>query len=462
MASLLGLPIHWHKYYQVKGHFVTYYGDIYPGYIYDFPDFPNSIFIIPQIYRNTIRELQNKNAITIEALNKYGHEIKDPNVVTHVIEADRIGSNTVFPDETIYGDQKWKQMFVFGAGASSFCVPGDEQGRLDNFQSRPPISNELFGNKYRSYFNKYEGVRLSLSSLRRLKNDVEAFLESEWTLIRDSHNPSLLSRHVNILYYLQELFFTISNDINEEFYDCNLYSTFTDILQKKLLQKPLEKIAFVNFNYDTILDHYISSHFNVQFSQMCDYVNCNKNPFFYFKPHGSSNWGWRFNSEESKDKINNTPDWLYTNKICFDEIYYKHLGSLNEMVHSKGAYERKYSINKNKIEIIGDDYPRRYFPALLIPYRDKDDFVMPYYHSDAMGHFMNTMDDLFLIGWKGNETAFNALLKDRSHNLKRIIIVNPNPKEVEINLSLFLGDLYQKYQIICLNTFEDLVNSDLI
>lgn len=457
------LPIHWHKYYEVKGHFVTYYGDIYPGYIYDFPEFPDSIFIIPPICINTVRQLQSRNEITREAISKCGHEIKDPNVIRHVFEADTIGSNTAFPDGTINGDQKWRQMFVFGAGASSFCVPADAQGRLNTFQLRPPISNELFSDKYRSYFNNYEGVRLSLSSLRRLKNDVETFLESEWTLIRDTYNPALLSRHVNILYYLQELFFTISEGINKEFYDCNLYSTFTDILQKKLLQKPLEKTAFVNFNYDTILDHYISAHFNVQFSQMSDYANCNNNPFFYFKPHGSSNWGWQFRSEESKDKINNTPGWLYDNKICFDEIYYKHLGSVNEMVHSRGwAYERKYSINKNKIEIIGSDYPRRYFPALLIPYRDKDDFVMPYYHSDIMGHFMNTMEDLFLIGWKGNEKAFNELLRDQGHNLKRIIIVNPNQKEVEENLSLFLGDLHQKYQITHLETFEDLVNSDLI
>lgn len=456
------IPFEWHKYYETVGHFVTYYGDIYPGHLYEFQAFPDRVFIIPPINRKSVRELEQANSITLEALQQLGHEILDINIIRRVVDG-KIGVEDIQPDRTILGPQHWTKMFVFGAGASSYCLPKSEEYRFSDFSSRPPIGNDLFSDRFRDYYSDYSGVRQALPSLKRFRGDVEAFLQSEWSLIRSNYNPNLLSRHIDILYYLQHLFFSISSDVRSEFYDCNLYSAFTDILQKRLCTKPSEKVAFVNFNYDTILDHCISNTFNVRFNEMADYVNCNRNPFLYFKPHGSADWGWEFKSEKALERPNSNPYWIFENKITFDEIYYEHLGTINEMTYARGwAYEGKFSINKNKIKVIKDDYPRRYFPALLVPYRDKDDFVMPYYHRDFLGHFMDTMDSLFLIGWKGNEASFNTLLKQRARNIKRIVIANPNPDDVKANLKPYLGELEEKYEVLYFNGFEDLIYSDLL
>jgi len=455
------IPFEWLKYYQETANFVTYYGDIYPGFIYEFNEFPDSIFIVPPINTKTVAELQKDNQLTMEKLTEYGWEIRDEKIIRKVIENKGLGQDNDLPNPAILGNQKWKQMFVFGAGASANCVL-EEETSFKEFSLRPPLGNELFSDRFRSIYNKYDGVKQLLPNLRMAKNEVEKFLQSEWNIIRHTYNPTLLSRHINIYYYLQELFFNISHSILGEYYAYNLYSSFTDRLQKKLSINPSEKVAIVNFNYDIILDEYLSSNFNVKFKQMDDYINFNNDPFLYFKPHGSANWGWNFNSPESRNEINNTPAWLYNNKISLAEIYYNHLGGIENMVHGRSwAFDNKYSVNKNRIEII-TDYPRRYLPSMLIPYNEKDEFVMPYHHRLRMEYFIGEMEDLFLIGWKGNERAFNSLLKTHLRKLKRIIIVNPDQATVISNLAPFLGDIFKKFEVIQINTFEDFLNSSLI
>ena len=453
------LPIGWEKYHEKRGHFITYYGDIYPGYIYEFSEFPDRFFIIPNYYRKALTELQ-RSGLTLEKLNEYGHEIKDPKIITGIADENEIGINSEFPNPPIIGNQIWKQMFVFGAGASTYCVPKDIQSTDEYFNSRPPLGIELFGKEFEEIIAKYDGVEISRPSLNRFKDDVEEFLESEWTVIRDAHKPNILARHINIIYYLQELFFKVTNTAMKNFGRYNLYASFLDIIEKKL--KKDEKIAFVNFNYDTILDRYLSKIFRVSLTQIDDYINSNEHPFLYFKPHGSHNWGWKFSQSTLKEIVGNAPDWLYSNQIMLNEIYYKFLENPNESVHRKSwALEEKFSINKNKIEVIPNN-PQNYFPAMLIPYRDKDEFVMPYHHTLRMEQFVTSMEDLFLIGWKGNESHFNKLLKTKANQLKRIIIVNPTPEDVERNLSKYLGELEPKYTVIRIRDFEELVDSALL
>jgi len=457
------IPYRLERYRENTANFVTYYGDIYPGYIYEFQEITDRFYIIPRYYTTSLNELRQTNKITTEELDKIGWGIKDHEIIVDIIEDTSIGIDNIIVEPSINGRQLWSKMFVFGAGASAHCVPKSEVLRLENSRYRPPEGAGLFNANFRQIIENYSGVKLLLSSLKRANNDVEAFLESEWGNIRDTYNPSVLARHISIIFYLQQLFCEVSNEIIGEFYDCNLYSTLIDNIQKDLKGKISERVAFVNFNYDTILDHYIASHFRQTFENIDDYINYNSEQFLYFKPHGSSNWGWKFKSEIAFDKCNNICDFFFNESVTLADIYYRHLGNVNEMVHKRSwAMDKKYTINKNKIEIIKDDYPRRYFPSILIPYRDKDEFVMPYSHTQAMDKFMHDMEDLFLIGWKGNEDKFNKLL-GKASKLKRIIIVNPDEEGVLNNLSKYLGDvptMRKKYEITHFDTFEHFVYSD--
>jgi hypothetical protein len=60
--------------------------------------------------------------------------------------------------------------------------------------------------------------------------------------------------------------------------------------------------------------------------------------------------------------------------------------------------------------------------------------MMPHHHFNAMRWFIEEMEELYLIGWKGNEVAFNRILAHHAGRLRRIVIVNPNMDEVVANL----------------------------
>lgn len=455
------------QYYQKDGYFFIDHGDIYFGSFETFSQFPDSVFIVQPGNRKKLQALKGAD-ITRENIINLAWEVTDFDKIKYHAEGKlKLGNNDEHPDLTRRGDQSWKKMFVFGAGASAFSVFKEDLPDFRNFAYSPPIANELFSKKFQFHIKKHKGVELALPSLRACGNDVEGFFESEWKGIIESHNPMVASRHINIIYYLKELFSKISTETINEFYDCNLYSLFVDKIQKYLSKSKNEKVAFVSFNYDTILDHYLSQFFSAPLDSMTDYVNFNSKPFFLFKPHGSCNWGWKFSADFIKSNSGNIPDLLFKNQTSFTDLYFTHLGSPNEMIYQSswgremqlGNNETgKFTINKNKIEVIQSN-EEQYFPSLLIPYKDKDQMIMPYYHFDLMQWYFNDMEDLYLIGWKGNESSFNTLLKTHIHRLKRIFIINPFPKEVEENLSKFI-DL-KKYEIIYFNDFESFSKADI-
>jgi len=197
---------------------------------------------------------------------------------------------------------------------------------------------------------------------------------------------------------------------------------------------------------------------------MEDYFDWDSRNMVLFKPHGSANWGWKF---KNGNLVNNNRfeiiNQLFKRKIEPWEIYYKLLGDISETVESSSwGLAGKYSLNKNLIKIISreEDPHSLYHPALLLPYRDKDEFVMPYQMQHAMTSCFNQISELFLIGWKGNEDQFNQKLKNNANSLRKITIVNPHAAEVKSNLEKAGFDLSQ-YDMKEIKTFENFVLSHL-
>ena len=456
------MPYEFSQYYNKNGHFITDHGDVYFGCIWDFDE---RSFIVQPSRRKELFSINHKD-ITIEKILSMAWEITDFSKIKYCSDATQLGNTDPDPNIQREGSHKWKKMFVFGAGASAFSVLKDDMTAFRNSLYCPPIANELFGSKFQHLIKKYKGVELSLASLRSFGNDVEAFFEEEWKDVLSAHNPAITSRHINITYYLRELFTNISSSTIDNFYDSSLYCLLVDKIQKYLSKNIDDRIAFVSFNYDTILDHYLSQFFNAPFNAMEDYMRFNDKRFALFKPHGSCNWGWRFSDNFLNQNITDIPKHLYENQISFADIYFKHLGTPYEMIyHSSWGYELalsdhtigKFTINKNKIEVVHDSHENT-FPSLLIPYKDKDEMVMPYYHYNLLQWYINDMEELYLIGWKGNEASFNNLLKKHSHSLKRIIIVNPNPTEVELYLSMHIN--LKKYEIEYFHDFETFLQTN--
>lgn len=463
------IPHEWRDYYNYPAYFITYYGDIYFGYLWECPGHNDRFYIVQNDKTRDVKNLK-KEEQTPERYLRLGREIKDPQIVNYDPiphnQNQKLGVNINFSSLTRTG-QRWKRMFVFGAGASAYCTFGAKAKTLRDSVLRPPTGYEIFDECYDEFCRKYPAVTASIPEFISKGNDIEACLEGEWQNIRNNYNPKIVARHVNLQYYLLELFQSISKEVTENHFRNNLYSLFANKLQKHLAKPTGEQVALVSFNYDTILDRFIEQLFSIRFSSTTDYINYTKNPFLLFKPHGSANWGWPFKTEKLIGLNGNLPQYLYEQEFDLATIYYTLLGNINQMVvenswgmelsmhkHRLG----RFTLNKNKIEVIQPN--GHYYPALLLPYRDKDEFAMPYDHHNAMQVFMSEMEELYLIGWKGNEDVFNRLLKTHAHRLKKIVIASPSEKkdqEVSKNLSQHLGKLKDKYEVVIVNDFEDFV-----
>ena len=253
-------------------------------------------------------------------------------------------------------------------------------------------------------------------------------------------------------------------------YRHNLYSLFANKLHNHLANRT-EQVALVSFNYDTILDQFIEKVFNVSFQNMNDYIDFNNRDVLLFKPHGSCNWGWLAKNKEHIKILNKSfCEGLYIEKKELWEIYYMILGDLNEMVYNKSwGIEKgdnngkgRYTINKNKIEVMNQEWGYDYLPAMLMPYRDKDEFVMHYDHQHILRWFTNQVEEIYLIGWKGNEDLFNSLLKSQAHKLKKIVIVNPfEEKNQEVSNHLKKRLDLSRYEVEVIKDFETFVLKDM-
>ena len=416
----------------------TSYGEVYSGEDFSGPQFPDHKILIQRSKISAYNNLPGSEK-TIEKINEYGialpYKLIKKEMLLCLEETDKLRKR----EES----KKWYEsdrstMFILGAGASANCVFGDDLSDFKKDLLRPPLGPHLFDKKFKPLYSKYPGVKDSLHFLQDDNGaDIESLLEDEWKEVSHFGNESVIARHINIQYYLQELLKEVSSNTLRNHYSKNLFGVLTERLSKLYHRNNKRKFAFVSFNQDTILDSFLTKSFNVALSTLDDYVKINEYPFCLFKPHGSWNWGWKFPNLESKSIT--TPEWLYLEKVNYYKLYFELLGDYTTMIdwHSytkelqmNSNRVGKHTVNKSNLSVIHPGNENLYFPSLLIPYRDKDEFTMPTSHFWDLQHCMSYVEKLVIIGWKGNERHFNQLLESRGINIKKVIIVDPCPDAV--------------------------------
>lgn len=448
------LPGNW---IQGFGYYITYFGDVYYGVAVEVNNDAGGFYIVGKNKWLEYLDLQNQNK-HIENLDRLGIYIPSKEIiekwVKHIpsLNAD----NTVFwnglPGE-------YKTMYVFGAGASANCLFGEGKNQLKLSAWRPPLGNELFAARFDALIMKYPGLKNILPKFESQGNDIEAILENDWQLLMAGRNIELTAQHMQLQFFLQELFEIISKTCDEQYFRYSLPSLFIQTLFNK--KQASNKPVIVSFNYDSILENAIEKHLKINFNHTDQYIKPDTtSPFMFFKPHGSWNWGWAFDRLATKEAGDDIPGWLYRNNISPAELYYGLLGKDMLVADGWGLEARnhphdigKITPNKNKI-IIGAK-PGQYFPALLLPYRDKDEFVMPYQHQLRMEMIMPNIEELVLIGWKGNEKLFNKKLQANAKAVKRIVIANPDAEAVKAELSKYLK--LDSYEVVVAKDFEEYV-----
>ncbi len=308
-----------------------------------------------------------------------------------------------------------KKLIIIGAGASHGYSSNLEGIRKDFC---PPLANGIFQNSFDQLLDNFNGAKNLATSAYGL-NDIEDFFQSLWNRVANAQRKelSLVYSLISTQYYLSSLFLNISKKQRGNKY--NYYQQLVQVVDEYLAgSKGNEKVLIVNFNYDLLLEEALSSYQGYTYTDISDYADYKNRQILLFKPHGSCNWfreidrlglSHSHNEGDLQDVLVKTSKKLWTDK--------KNLGELHEML-----LDELIITDGPPVETA---YHRNYFPQLLIPFKDKDDFSMPDMHLNILTYLLSKVEDVLVVGWKGSEAKFNKLLQEQlSHKALNFYYAN--------------------------------------
>jgi hypothetical protein len=322
------------------------------------------------------------------------------------------------------------KLVILGAGASFDSVYEFFDG-VRNMPWRPPLANELFDTRvdFRNIIQNYPGGRYYIARLNAIQ-DIEDFFQQQWLFLKNNRATDLSALFLNLNYCLSDLMFRISQNYK------NVGLSNYDILIQKAYEYSINKkedVIFVSFNYDTLLEQSFSKLYfgDDRKLEISDYI---KFPIKIIKPHGSCNWVKKFalNSNWYKDQfIGNT---LFENKFSLREI-------------NNNLEEEFFTIDNPASGLYLGQINERWhcFPQILIPLKDKDDFVLPRSHIDVLESQISNVNEILIIGWKGTEAKFQHLLQENIGKKKiHITSINAGFTDIEASMlrSLPLAEFY--------------------
>lgn len=314
--------------------------------------------------------------------------------------------------ESPSGLNRSKKAIILGAGASFDFT-------YDNNSGRMPLTRDLFHAEHNSILRKYQGA-YDLSSDILQYSDIEDYFQKQWAKIMRTYNVPLLRQLISTQYYIHDLFFTLSGKLSNT--QKNNYLKLVALAHEYILETQDALIPIITFNYDTLIEEALSRQLGYYFTSTHDYVNFTNRNIMLFKPHGSCNWARKFKRGQitggpgQLKEISQLAAKIYTENRNLHDIY-KNIGDEIEVVTGK----KNPAVDEHL-----------YYPSLLIPYRDKDEFSMPSMHTGILRHMLSSVDELLIIGWKGTEEYFRNMLKHSvGGKAAKITLVEPNKLAAE-------------------------------
>lgn len=317
------------------------------------------------------------------------------------------------------------KLVILGAGAS-FDSIYEHFDDADENPWRPPLANELLSSRksFREIIDAYPGGRYFMSQLNGI-SDVEDFFEKQWDIIENNRADDLMAAFVNLNYCISDLMFAISlyhNKTGLNNYDVLLQKAYEYSVQNN------EDVLFVTFNYDLLIELAYSKIFYGKDRQLdiSEYINKN---IKIIKPHGSCNWFKKFNYKFTLNPKESIHQYIYRTKTSIKKINEDLLPDYR-IIEAPRSFEMQNGIGSQK------DY---FFPQLLIPLKEKDEFILPEAHENYLINNIQKVKEILIIGWKGTERNFLELLKNNLSSKKiNITSVNLGDKSIENVLKAYL------------------------
>jgi hypothetical protein len=361
-----------------------------------------------------------------EIIKKHGRLIHHPDCIELTDAFNRHGNAELLD---MPRDKQFKKLIIIGAGASYDF----DSSKANVAEKTFPLTNNLFKFDHLGTQSSYPGV-LALANDLAIENlQVEDYFLKEWKRISPRYNPKRLSELLNIQYYLHDLFFVLS--AKNKNHIRNNYTSLSKALYDWGFEHENEKVGIINYNYDLLFDYTLEKRFGFEFTHLANYMNCEQRPFSLFKPHGSANWVKRFKREGRSIAILNEPNFQ-SNKATTSKIASKIFENKTTLAQILNETELNISIAlEEERELLKPQLPNvlkpenyvqtnhPYLPQLLIPYKEKDEFVMPRTHTNMLKQVLPQVDEILIIGWKGEEKRMQEMLKEHAKQVKKVTLI---------------------------------------
>lgn len=311
-------------------------------------------------------------------------------------------------------------LVIFGAGASYDSVPSrpprdyprpPSGTEIPGISSRPPLANELFldtNSAFVDSISKFQQCYPIVPLLQKLPVDktLEQVLETLQSEAEDDVERKIQLAAVR--YYLH-MFIRLSEDRwTQVSHGITNYVTLLDQLRRS--RSAGEPVCLVTFNYDRMIEDALHS-VGVNIENIDDYIS--HDSFKLFKLHGSVNWAREV--EKPIGNVANRSEW---------DVAYELIRRVGELVISN-----RFRVVQEAPIAIGRLDGTALFPAIAIPVETKKTYECPDDHLACLEGYLPKIKKILIIGWRGAEQHFLALLKKTMRERIPTYIVAGGKKE---------------------------------
>lgn len=334
------------------------------------------------------------------------------------------------------------KVFIFGAGASL----GSQDLEIPETHLRAPLINNLFDSQYNTHAAE---VRVSYSRLDELKKligdeSLEEWLTKEWTRLDELNSKEALAQGRKLFGDLALYIWWLMVRVSTTYTENNGYYLF---LQKLAQLDDKEEKAYVNFNYDLLLDKAFNGLYGYNLSSTIE----NYTTHNYLKPHGSVNWF--VNQRPTDERIPQVDGGYGQRDILLNRV-------ASNMFRGEVMQKQLKIIDPANTQLynIDDLFARLYtggdfgFPLVLLPLSTKMDDLIDGFMDRMRAEFpriFGPATSIYVIGYRANDALFQEMMIHVKQGTKLYVVGRDTAVDIQKeilskNSKLVAGDVYSK------------------
>lgn len=296
-------------------------------------------------------------------------------------------------------------LVIVGAGASYGCRPsfsgtaeGDSTLGIPQASDgwRPPLTVELFEERdtFATILQSYPAARGLVGRLRReLTGDSPLPIEHLIASASDEARASPARRRelLALQLYLQELLLRVGVWVRNVRGAVTFYDELVSLVDEACHAAEVD-VAYVSFNYDTLLDEAVSGVHGLPITDLSGVTELDTylrgDRVQVIKPHGSVNW-WQAHEHQ-------------TGALRRNELM---------PVAPDLKAQSRYRVRRERPRLVRAANDSFWLPVLALPRTDKQEFAAPPEHISRMDDLEDRISSLLVIGWRGLEPHFLPYLR---------------------------------------------------